>query len=87
MAARPKREPAARPRWRAEQIELFPDPVRVERLDPRTLAGDRTSIRAVYRVTIGHGGAAHLVFHDRHGRYCEEHGRTCKAVAAVENAS
>ena len=64
-------------------MELFPDPVHVERLDPRAIAGDRTRIQALYRVTIGHGGAAHLVFRDRHGTYCEEHGRTCKAVAAV----
>lgn len=83
MAARAKRAPAREAPRRIEQIELFPEPVRVEPLDPRRLAGDGTSAIAVYRVTIGHGGDAHLVYHDRHGMYCEVHGRSCRAVAAV----
>ena len=83
MAARAKRAPAAEAPRRIEQIELFPEPVRVEPLDPRRLAGDGTTAIAVYRVTIGHGGDAHLVYHDRHGMYCEVHGRSCRAVAAV----
>lgn len=66
-----------------EQGELFPEPVRVERLDPRAVVGDRTRVRTVWRVTLGHGGEAHLVFEDRHGVYCEVHGRTCRAARAV----
>ncbi|HEU5174088.1 MAG TPA: hypothetical protein VFT96_04980 [Gemmatimonadaceae bacterium] len=83
MAARAKRAPAAEAPRRIEQIELFPEPVRVEPLDPRRLAGDGTTAIAVYRVTIGHGGDAHLVYHDRHGMYCEVHGRECRAARAV----
>jgi hypothetical protein len=83
MAARAKRAPATEASRPIEQIELFPEPVRVEPLDPRRLAGDGTTAIAVYRVTIGHGGDAHLVYHDRHGMYCEVHGRSCRAVAAV----
>ena len=69
---------------RVEQVELFPDPVHVDRLDPRTVAGSATSATAVFRVTIGHGGEHHMVFQDRYGTYCELHGRTCPAVAAVQ---
>ena len=64
-------------------MEIFPEPVHVERLDPRTLAGDATRITALYRVTIGFGTSPHLVFHDRYGVYCELHGRLCPAVNAV----
>lgn len=82
MAARSRPAPATR-RTKADQIELFPEPVQVEQLDPRRLAGGSTSIVAVYRVTIGYGGDAHVVYHDRHGLYCEVHGRECRAVRAV----
>lgn len=68
-----------------EQVELFPDPVHVERLDPRAVAGAHTSAKAIFRVTIGHGGEHHLVFQDRYGTYCEMHGRTCPAVNAVSS--
>lgn len=66
-----------------QQTELFPEPVHVEGLDPRSIAGSGTSATAVFRVTIGHGGEHHMVFRDRYGTYCEVHGRTCPAVAAV----
>lgn len=68
--------PARSPR----QLELFPDPVVVESADPRAAIGPRTRVRALYRVRIG-TGAVHLVFDDRHGWYCEEHGPGCPAVA------
>ena len=68
---------------RTEQTELFPEPMKVERLDPRAVAGSHTSAKAVFRVTIGHGGEHHLVFQDRYGTYCELHGKTCVAVGAV----
>lgn len=71
---------------RVEQVELFPDPVHIERLDPRAVAGSGTSAKAVFRVTIGHGGEHHMVFQDRYGTYCEVHGRTCPAVTAVQQA-
>lgn len=80
--ARSAKPTAARPP-RAEQTELFPEPMRVERLDARAIAGSHTSAKAVFRVTIGHGGEHHLVFQDRYGTYCELHGRTCVAVGAV----
>ncbi|MBA3892031.1 MAG: hypothetical protein H0X64_16050 [Gemmatimonadaceae bacterium] len=83
--SRKSRPPAPRPA-RVEQTELFPEPVRVERLDPRSIAGSGTSATAVFRVTIGHGGEHHRVFQDRYGTYCEVHGRTCPAVAAVQQS-
>lgn len=66
------------------QTELFATPVHVEQLDPRKTLGASTRVEALWRVRIGDGGGTHLVFHDRHGRYCEEHGRTCRAVRLVE---
>lgn len=80
----PRRQrPTPQQRARTEQTELFPEPVHVEPLDPRTVAGEHTSATAVFRVTIGHGGEHHLVFQDRYGTYCEVHGRTCEAARAV----
>lgn len=81
-----KAKPAARRPARVEQVELFPEPVQVERLDPRRIAGAATSATAVFRVTIGHGGEHHMVFQDRYGTYCEIHGRTCPAVTSVQKA-
>jgi hypothetical protein len=54
----------------------------VRELDPRRKCGDGTSVQLLYRVDLSVDGraAAHLVFFDRHGWYCE-HGRTCPAVA------
>ena len=65
------------------QTELFATPVHVEQLDPRKMLGASTRVEGLWRVRIGDGGGTHLVFHDRHGRYCEEHGRTCRAVREV----
>lgn len=66
------------------QTELFATPVNVERLDPRAMLGSATRVSALWRVRIGDGGGTHVVFDDRHGRYCEEHGRGCRAVRLVE---
>jgi hypothetical protein len=73
------------PRRRADaaQAELFATPVHVERLDPRRMLGASTRVEHLWRVRIGDGGGTHLVFDDRHGRYCEEHGRSCRAVRLV----
>jgi hypothetical protein len=40
----------------------------------------------VFRVRWGTEPRPHLVFHDRHGWYCEEHGRGCDAVEAARGA-
>lgn len=60
------------------QFELFRP--NVTKLDPREIVGSRTAVRALYRVQYGVDGPVHLVFVDRHGTYCEEHGRHCPAV-------
>lgn len=65
------------------QLELFPERVLVERLDPRAVAGDRTTVSALHRVRIGDDVRWHRVFSDRHGTYCEEHGPHCRAVREV----
>ena len=54
----------------------------VRELDPRQKCGAGTSVQLLFRVdlTVDGRAAAHLVFFDRHGWYCE-HGRTCPAVA------
>ena len=67
------------------QGELFPTPVHVDTLDPRAILGAGTRVERLWRVRIGDGGGTHLVFHDRHGRYCEEHGRACLAVRLVND--
>lgn len=92
----PRRKPAANPKpatspprqpARFEQMEIFPEPVTIDRLDPRTVAGERTTATAIYRVTIGFGGEVHMVYHDRYGIYCEVHGRLCPAARAVQLAT
>ena len=65
------------------QEELFPVAVHVESLDPRAMLGASTRVESLWRVRIGDGGGTHLIFDDRHGRYCEEHGRTCAALRHV----
>jgi hypothetical protein len=56
--------------------------VKVRELDPQQKCGEGTSVQFLYRVdqTVEGRAAAHLVFFDQHGWYCE-HGRTCPAVA------
>ena len=60
------------------QLELFRPTI--AELNPKEIVGARTTVRALYRVQYGVDGPVHLVFVDRHGIYCEEHGRTCPAV-------
>jgi hypothetical protein len=61
--------------------------VRIRPLDPQAKCGPGTSVERLYRVdvTIDGAQAAHLVFFDRHGLYCE-HGRSCPAVDDVRRA-
>lgn len=61
------------------QLELFRPTITV--LDPRIAVGAQTAVRALYRVRYWVDGAVHLVFEDRHGTYCQEHGRDCPSVA------
>ena len=65
------------------QLELFPEPVLIEALDPRRVGGARTRVRGVWRVRFGSEARAHRVYHDRHGWYCEDHGTACRATHAV----
>ncbi len=67
----------------AVQIDLFPERPSVERLDPRANVGPRTGVEDLVRVRLRAVEAPHLVFHDRHGWYCEAHGATCPAVAVA----
>lgn len=55
----------------------------MESLDPRTVVGPRTATSAVIRVRLRSVEATHLIFHDRHGWYCDTHGATCEAVAVA----
>ena len=68
----------------APQLELFPEPVLVEALEPRRVGGARTRVLGVWRVRYGSEPRAHRVFHDRHGWYCEEHGAVCRAIGAAQ---
>lgn len=61
-------------------MDMFPDPVRVE---PLAQPGRGTTVRGKYRVDMGRRGGTHVVYDDRHGVYCEEHGRECAAVGAL----
>lgn len=62
------------------QIEFFPVPVTVARLDARALLGASTRVKGVWRVQIPGEPRPHQVYHDRYGWYCEEHGKECRAV-------
>lgn len=67
----------------APQLDLFPTRPQVESLDPRSIVGARTGVQAVVRVRFAPSAPVHLVFHDRHGWYCEEHGAECAAVGVA----
>jgi hypothetical protein len=75
--------PASRP----VQLDLFPEKPLVERLDPRANVGPRTGVLVLVRVRMRASEAPHLVFHDRHGWYCETHGPACAAVALAREAT
>jgi hypothetical protein len=71
----------------APQLDLFPSRPVIERLEPRTIVGPRTGVHDVVRVRLTRNGPAHLVFHDRHGWYCETDGPACPAVAFARGAN
>lgn len=84
---RPRAGSSTPPVLPAVQIELFPETPVVESLDPRANVGPRTGVLALVRVRIRASEAPHLVFHDRHGWYCETHGPTCPAVPIAREAT
>jgi hypothetical protein len=63
------------------QLDLFPVKPVVDKLEPRTIVGPRTGVEHLVRVRLRPNDAPHLVFHDRHGWYCESHGPACHAVS------
>ena len=65
------------------QLDFFPEQVRVEKLDPREVAGDRTRVQAIFVVRFEWEQRVHQVFQDHYGTYCADHGRLCRAVSAV----
>jgi hypothetical protein len=65
----------------ATQLDLFPVKPVVDVLDARAIVGPRTGVEHLVRVRLRPNDAPHLVFHDRHGWYCEAHGPGCGAVA------
>jgi hypothetical protein len=77
----------ATPPAAAVQIDLFPEAPLVERLDPRANVGPRTGVVDLIRVRLRSVEAPHLVFHDRHGWYCETHGPACAAVPVARGAA
>jgi len=62
------------------QLDLFPERPHIERLNPRQVVGQRSAVSDIVRVRIRSTEPIHLVFHDRHGWYCETHGPGCVAV-------
>ena len=72
----------APPRF-GEQEELFPRTLHVDELDPRQRLGTHTGVQRLFRVRWDDERRGHLVFVDRHGIYCEEHGTSCPAVRAI----
>ena len=69
--------------WFGEQFDLFPREVHVEPLDPRQHIGPRTGVSALFRIRFPDDQHPHMVFKDRYGVYCAEHGRECEAVEAI----
>lgn len=62
------------------QLDLFPVKPVVDVLDAKAIVGPRTGVEHLVRVRPRPNDAPHLVFHDRHGWYCEAHGPSCHAV-------
>ena len=71
----------------AVQIDLFPIRPIVEVMDPRKVVGENTSVEHLVRVKFRPNDAPHLVFHDRHGWYCESHGAACPSVKLAQDVS
>lgn len=69
------------------QFDLFPVIPVVEKLDPKRVVGARTAVVDVVRVRIRPTEPAHLIFHDRHGWYCETHGAHCAAVGIARGTA
>lgn len=67
------------------QFDLFPVKPVVDVLDARAIVGPRTGVEDLVRVRLRPNDAPHLVFHDRHGWYCESHGPTCHAVTLARD--
>lgn len=65
------------------QLDIFPEQVRVERLNPREVAGAKNRVDAVFVVRFEWEQRVHQVFKDHYGTYCADHGRLCRAVSAV----
>lgn len=63
-----------------DQFDLFPEQVTVQRLEGRAAAGAQSRVQAVFVVRYERERTPHQVFHDRHGWYCAEHGKGCRAV-------
>lgn len=86
----PERRPTRAPRKGAAaadasvmapaQLDLFPVKPVVDVLDARVVVGPRTGVEHLVRVRLRPNDAPHLVYHDRHGWYCESHGPSCHAV-------
>lgn len=66
------------------QLDFFPEGVTVDRLDARAAAGERTRVKAIFRVQFERERGVHQVFHDQYGWYCADHGKACRAVAAAQ---
>lgn len=69
-----------------DQLEFFPAQVSVTALDPRAVLGASTRVRGLWKVEWPGERRPHLVYHDRHGWYCEEHGPACPAVRRAQGA-
>jgi hypothetical protein len=69
-----------------EQLDFFPERVSVERVNTKS-TGARSRVTDIYVVRYERERSAHQVFHDRHGWYCAEHGRECRAVPAARGAN
>jgi hypothetical protein len=67
------------------QFDLFPVKPVVDVLDARAVVGPRTGVEHLVRVRLRPNDAPHLVFHDRHGWYCEAHGPSCHAVTLARD--
>lgn len=70
----------------SSQLDFFPVTPVVDVLDPRAFVGARTGVEHLVRVRPRANDTPHLVFHDRHGWYCETHGPQCRAVKLAQDA-
>ena len=68
------------------QLDLFPVAPVIDILDPLAIVGVRTGVEHLVRVRPRPNDAPHMVFHDRHGWYCEQHGAACGAVKLARDA-